>query len=125
MKAARDAKALDLEMSGPWDEMPSGAARTRVWRGAGALYSREAVGQAMASGWAMGGFDKAPDAGGTVSGGELSRRLSSIRSGTVLIHATRPGRGYAKAVGEWLSDLEREGVPVSVPPEWVVLEPGS
>jgi peptidoglycan/xylan/chitin deacetylase (PgdA/CDA1 family) len=107
-----DAEGLRLEVQGGANAVIQAFGRQPVWyRGATALYDREALREIARMGFQVAGFSVNADAGATLGKQAILARLAKVQTGDVIIaHMNHPASHTAEALIEALPQMQARGL---------------
>jgi peptidoglycan/xylan/chitin deacetylase (PgdA/CDA1 family) len=111
LKPAGTAAAVEAEVAGGASAILGATGVAPIWyRGAAALYTRDAIDLVDAMGMKVAGFSLNADLGATASETLARTRVAAARSGDVLIaHLNQPHRAAGSGVAEGILDLLEKG----------------
>ncbi|MFM2399487.1 MAG: hypothetical protein RL341_1644 [Pseudomonadota bacterium] len=107
-----DLEGLRREVQGGADAVAQAFGRKPLWyRGATALYDREAITQIERMGFQLAGFSVNADVGATLGKQAVLARLGKVQAGDVIIaHMNHPASATAAALIEVLPQLQARGL---------------
>lgn len=111
VKTAGSLEAVQKEVDGGASAIQQATGKPPRWfRGATAVYSRDALDQIRAAGYEVAGFSLNADMGASLPAATVAKRIAAARSGDVIIaHINQPGHPAGLGVVEGIRHLAASG----------------